>query len=152
QDFSPEMKRQYVRDLLAESAADELPGDLADALELGIADYGAALAFRYWQYSFLIRFTVTWKELPGEEREKLLATPDHFQQLLSSIPSPKASSQVLALLHLTFPDAFEPVVSVAHKSQIAEAFREHVSDPAAPIDAQLREIRDALEAEHGGTY
>jgi hypothetical protein len=153
QDFSPATKRQYVHDLLAENGLPtELPPDASEALETGIADYGAALAFRYWQYSFLIRFVVAWKQLESQERERLLGSPDEFRRFLFSIPSKKASSQVLALLHLLFPDSFEPVVSVAHKEQIAEAFRQHASSPEAPIDHRLREIRRALEVEHGSTY
>ena len=151
QDFSPATKRQYVEGLLAGLSV-ELPADASEALETGIADYGAALAFRYWQYSFLIRFAVAWKELDSQEQGRLLNAPDDFGAFLSTIPSKKASSQVLALQHLVFPDSFEPIVSVSNKEQIAQAFRQHVSDGEAPIDERLREIRHALEAEHGSTY
>jgi MoxR-like ATPase len=153
QDFSPGTKRQYVSEVLAVGAGTtEVPDDLSQALETGIADYGAALAFRYWQYSFLIRFAAAWKQLGTREQTQLLSAPDEFQAFLFTIPSKKASSQVIALPHLLFPDLFEPVVSVAHKEQIATAFGSYASDLEAPIDQRLREIRRALEAEHGETY
>ena len=54
-----------------------------------------------------------------------------------------------ALLHLVFPDTFEPIVSFPHKRRITETFTHFVADPTEDVDCKLEQIRRGLEAEEG---
>ena len=69
-----------------------------------------------------------------------------------TLPRKGASSQVEALLHVVFPDTFEPIVSVPVKQKIAAAFSEFVDDLNAPLDDQLALIRASLAPEHGDDF
>ena len=58
-----------------------------------------------------------------------------------------------ALLHLVFPDTFQPVVSSNHKNRIADAFANYVKVPSDDVDRRLIQIRSHLESEVGrGIY
>jgi MoxR-like ATPase len=126
-----------------------LPSDLAAAFDGGIASYGAALTQRFNQYVFLCEFARAWTERDAQERDELLADVLRFREFVFSLPRKGASSQVEALLHMVFPDDFEPIVSVEAKQQIADAFAEYAEDSAAPLDQRLASIRAALEEERG---
>jgi 5-methylcytosine-specific restriction protein B len=146
-------KRAHVGAVLAGSGSlDPLPADLAMALDSGIASYGAALAHRFPQYSFLLEFARSWKRLDSGDRETLLADPWRFRDHLFALPRKGASSQVEALLHMAFPETFEPIVSVDVKQKLVAAFREYVVDTDAPIDRQILEIREALTPLYGERF
>src|SRR6266566_4920731 len=53
------------------------------------------------------------------------------------------------LLHLMFPERFEPIASEAHKRLIVETFKEEARGVADRDDA-LANIREALKGSHGG--
>ena len=98
---------------------------------------------------FLLEFARAWKRRSSQERDDLLGDPWRFREFVFSLPRKGASSQVEALLYMAFPNIFEPIVSVDIKQQIVSAFREHVHDLNAPIDAQILEIRQALTPLYG---
>jgi hypothetical protein len=142
-------KRQSIEAILRVSPEPvELPSDLVAALDGGIASYGAALTQRFNQYVFLCEFAKAWTD--GADREQkltMLESPWAFRRFVADIPHKGAQSQVEALVHLVFPDAFEPIVSDDHKQKIAKAFAQHVENPDATLDQRLAEIRQALELE-----
>ena len=137
----------------------ELPSDLAVGLTPGIAETGIAYYTGIqFQVAFLIEFAEQLKEKELVEQRSLLADPWVFRDfamalkfrsaLLRDSPN-KPRAQREALLHLTFPDTFEAIVSVDHKEKIAKAFSEHVAKPTDDVDRRLQQIRPRLEAEHG---
>jgi hypothetical protein len=137
--------------LNASPAPVAIPTELAD-LQGGIASYGAALTQRFNQYVFLCEFARAWVSREPADREELLNDGFAFQAFLADVPHKGAQSQVEALLHLVFPDVFEPIVSVDMKTKIAAAFTEFVEDPVAPVDRQLQTIRAALTPELGENF
>ena len=146
-------KRAHISAVLAGAPSlAPLPTDLAIPLDGGIASYGAALAHRFPQYSFLLEFARSWKRLESGERETLLTDPWRFRDHLLTLPRKGASSQVEALLYMAFPETFEPIVSVDTKQKLVSAFREHVVDSEAPIDRQILEIRHALTPLYGERF
>jgi hypothetical protein len=150
QDTDAATRRKWVETVLSASPKPvALPSDLAAAFDGGIASYGAALAQRFNQYVFLCEFARAWTERGAQEREELLEDAYRFREFVFSLPRKGASSQVEALLHMVFPDDFEPIVSVDAKQQIADAFAEYAEDSAAPLDQRLASIRAALEEERG---
>ncbi len=153
QDTNPKTKRGSVVTIL--NGAPEpmaLPDDLSEAMEHGIASYGAALAHRFPQYAFLLEFAREWAQLPGQRRETFLSDPDEFDEFLTTLPSKGASSQVEALLHIVFPDYFEPIVSIGVKQKILQAFGEYNVDEVLPIDKQIALIRQELSHEYGDDF
>ncbi len=153
QDTDAATRRKGVETVLSASPEPvELPNDLAAAFDGGIASYGAALTQRFNQYVFLCEFARAWTELDAQERDDLLSDAYRFREFVFSLPRKGASSQVEALLHMVFPDDFEPIVSVDAKQQIADAFAEYAEDPAAPLDQRLASIRAALEEERGHDF
>ena len=154
QHYDAATRRKQVDTVLAASPEPvELPDDLATAFEGGIASYGAALTRRFDQYVFLCEFVRAWVPSGPEERERLLSDASVFRDFVLQLPRKGASSQVEALLHMVFPDDFEPIVSVDVKGKIARAFADYSAEPSsAPIDQQLASIRAALEEEVGAGF
>ena len=54
-----------------------------------------------------------------------------------------------ALLHLVFPDTFEPIVSTNHKRLITEEYDRFITEPTDDVDRKLAQIRRGLETERG---
>src|SRR5690606_39579848 len=84
-----------------------------------------------------------------DDRERLLTQPWAFHEFLFSLAMHAAQTQRAALLHLVFPDTFEPIVSERHKTQIVAAFDTNPSDPSDDVDRRLARIR-AMMAERFG--
>jgi hypothetical protein len=126
-----------------------IPPALVEALSHGLASYGAAVAWRYWQYVFLLEFARAWTELPDNERSWLLSDADRFHNFVAQLPDKGASSQVEALLYLVFPDVFEPIVSVPVQDKIIQAFSQFSGDSSLPRYKRLALIRAALNKDYG---
>lgn len=121
-----------------------VPDELAAAFEDGIASYGAAKAQRDRYVKFLTRFCTAVKDLPADERKRVLSDPVALRSFEKAIPgSPLMQRE--AVLHMIFPDQFESVLSPDWKRRIAERFAAvpGVSD-ADDVDAKLALIRTAL--------
>ena len=127
-----------------------IPTALDAALGHGLAVVGMGFrTYRPHQLWLLLEFMKTWKELPSDERNTDLADPWMFKQLLFSVTVRSGYAQREALLHLVFPDIFEPIVSRDHKRRVAEAFSQHVKEPSQDVDRQLLQIQTALAQEQG---
>ncbi|HEY7890738.1 MAG TPA: AAA family ATPase [Solirubrobacteraceae bacterium] len=138
-------KREHVVAVLslAEESA-SLPDELSEALACGIASYGPAISQRFAQYVFLLEFAHGWIRRERRERQTMLLDPDRFREFVFSLPRKAASAQVEALLHMVFPDHFEPIVSVEIKRKIVEAFPEHSPDSSLSVDRRIALIRGEL--------
>jgi 5-methylcytosine-specific restriction enzyme B len=147
------MKRSLIARVLSWGADHvKLPVDLEPAMEHGISNFGPALAQRPFHLAFLIGFLKKWKSLSDDERGDLLADPWGFKDLVVSLPTGSAQAQREALLMLVFPATFEPIVSVAGKSQIARFFSDHVMQPTEDVDRQLAQIRASLANVYGPRF
>ena len=136
-----------------------IPDDLAAAMTPGLVNPGQNFhSGRPFQIGYLIEFVERWKEKGPVEQHRLLDHPWDFRdfavrldfrsELLKGAPN-RPRTQREALLHLVFPDTFEPIVSVDHKANIARSFATLVADPDEDVDRQLAQIRPAIGAEYG---
>lgn len=153
QDTDPRGKQHGVEVVLDASPQPvDLPDELVAALDGGIASYGAALTQRFSQYVFLCEFARAWIGNTEAARRELLTDGYRFRAFVADVPHKGAQSQVEALVHMVFPDVFEPIVSADAKQQIAQAFSEYAADPDATLDRRLGSIRAALEEERGKDF
>ena len=136
-------KRATLENLL-DSAVAEIPADLAPALDSGLADPGAGKAHRPTYLRFLLDFARRWKESSDDEREALLDDPWAFRDFVKQVPG--GGAQVEALIHLVFPDTFEPIVSSSAKLKVAATFSgiPGVSEES-DVDRKLVIIRAELD-------
>ncbi len=144
-------KQQTIRTILgwAEGSAD-FPNELALALDYGLPNTGSAFSvYRNQQLSFLLDTFLAWKRLIPAERANYLSDPWQFKQFLFSIPIEKAYTQREALLHMVFPDSFEPIVSRSHKQQLAKQYAHYADQHFEDVDRQLLAIRAGYQAKTG---
>jgi MoxR-like ATPase len=124
-----------------------LPTGLADALEGGVASYGAALTRRDKQVKCLADFAQAWVGLGDVDRERMLGDPWEFRRFIVDELRLPRLMQREALLHLVFPDTFEYALSPDDKSKIRKAFASHSSAAAAENDDRaLLEVRQLVES------
>jgi 5-methylcytosine-specific restriction enzyme B len=150
-DFGGASKRQLLSTILAISPDPvQVPPDLDAALDGGFGRAGTAYrTIRDRQIAWLVRFVVAWKELSLDAQRKASSDPWAFRDVADSIPINSAYSQRNALLHLAFPDTFEPIVSRRHKEMIITEFADTLTNPAHDEDRDLATIRDQLEQQAG---
>ena len=60
----------------------QLPADLSEVLDGGVASYGAGVAQRDRYVKYLCRFAVAWKEAPEATRTSALADPWSFREFV----------------------------------------------------------------------
>jgi 5-methylcytosine-specific restriction enzyme B len=145
-------KRQRVREILSWIEPPvELPAELAEVLDRGIAGAGAGFhTYKWASISNLIRFGVAWKGLSADARTRALADPWIFKQTLDGVHMRSGGTYAKeALLHLVHPDTFEAIVSRGEKGMLVQRFSSLVTDAAADVDRQIAEIRDKLEQRFG---
>ncbi len=136
----------------------EIPPKLVAAITPGIATPGTGFhMYRPFQVGLLIEFVEQWKEQDPGERERLLNEPWAFKEFLMGVRlhsrllrdnqnTPRIQRQ--ALLHLTYPDAFEAIVNLDHKEKIAKTFEASITEATEDVDQKLEQIRTALEAQY----
>jgi MoxR-like ATPase len=151
-DYSGAAKKRLIDTVLSWSAHPvEVPADLEANYEIGLAGAGVAFKLRRPNLvSYILAFVRRWKTLDAADAEATLADPWRFKQFAYSWPVNAAQTQREALLHLVHPEVFESITSEGVKRKIAKAFQAHVTDPNADIDAQLLEIREAIERDRPG--
>lgn len=146
-DTGAALKRQHVATALAASPAPvALPDDVSAALESGLARIGVRKSKRDQELRFLLQFALDWKqELNDDDRSLLLADHREFKSFLERTQLHGATYQVEALLHLVFPDSFEPVVSRGAKTRIVSTFGAVAGvSPDGDLDESLALIRERL--------
>lgn len=149
-DLSPATKRRLVQGTLARSPRPaRVPADLDTALEAGVAGTGVAFkARRVSQLRLLVTSAQACRRLPRAQRDTALDDPFSFKAWLSGREHDGAHAQREALLHLLFPDTFEPIVSPRVKRRIVDAFAGYVADGTDDVDRALLTIRAGLAGEH----
>lgn len=146
-----ETKRRLINEVLSWSPVRvQIPSDISAGLDHGLVDTGVAFnTYRPNQLWFLVDFGKAWKSAEAEERNEMLSDPWAFKRFVWAIPLTAAYTQREALLHLVFPEAFEPITSREWKALIAQRLRDRVSNPDTDVDRLLAQIRQALVPEFG---
>ncbi len=136
-----------------------IPPEFVAGLTPGIADPGQFFhSGRPYQVGFLVEFVEEWKKNAAHVQSDLLDDAWVFRDFLNAIKlgsplfvnHPNAPhAQREAVLHLVFPDTFEPIVSVGHKGKIVKTFANPATQPTDDVDRQLAQIRAELEAKFG---
>lgn len=122
-----------------------VPEDLAEALEGGVANFGAALSRRDKQVKCFARFVQGWVSLDEAERGRLLGDPWKFRECVHELDLPPLMQRE-AILHLVFPETFEYALAASDKTSIRKAF-----DAQPPVveaendDRALVVIREVVE-------
>lgn len=127
-----------------------VPEELDRALDTGIAETGPGFhQFRYFMLRFLIEFAGRWKRQEAARRQELLKEPWKFRQFVFGVDVSRCQTQRHALLHLVFPDTFEPLVSENIKGEIVKSFDHLADENAENVDRELHSIRAALRDSEG---
>ena len=153
EDITAPTKRErvdFILQLMADPVA--VPDDLVEAFKVGIARIGSGKNHRYWQLAYLIEFARRWKGSADEERQRLLRDPWAFKAFASDQESFKAGLQREAMLHLFFPDEFEPIISEQHKKQVVKTFEDLLTEPTDDLDQALLQLRDRLTERFGPDF
>jgi len=149
-----EAKRRLINEVLSWSPVKvRIPPDLDIALDHGLVDTGVAFnTYRPNQLGFLIDFAKKWKLSDPAARNQMLSDPWSFKQFVFALPITAAYTQREALIHLVFPDTFEPITSRDMKALIGRRLRDRVAKPSDDIDRLLAQIRQALAHEFGTDF
>jgi hypothetical protein len=153
-DIGGRAKRKLIGDVLSWSPSKiGVPEDLAKNLDYGIARVGLAYkTYRPYQLWYLIELLRAWKSLEHDNQETILRDPWSFRALAYSVPIQSGYAQREAILHLVFPDVFEPMVSRGHKVQIVEAFAGLLEGSEQDVDHQLLQVRMRLQTQYGSDF
>jgi 5-methylcytosine-specific restriction protein B len=147
-------KRLLINKILDSSPQPvHMPSKLDQALDCGLARVGVAyLSFRRFQIKFLLEVMIAWKRLSISQHNAYLHDPWAFKDFLFQQPISHAYAQREALLHIVFPDTFEPIVSREHKNQFAKKFRVYADTQEEDVDRQLIAIQRGYEAKTGQQF
>jgi MoxR-like ATPase len=127
-----------------------LPPDAIEMLGPGLVHPGQwVLTRRDTQLAWLIRFCLAWL---ADGNQNLLEDPWRFKTFVYGVESPSVDGARQALLHMTHPNTFEPIVSNNNKRDIAARFGEHVPPDETDVDRQLLAIRADLESTYGKDF
>lgn len=130
----------------------EIDNRILDALTTGIASYGAGRTVVWKHMRYMADFARVWVSLDARHRGRALADPWAWKEFLSGV-SGGIGAQAAALLHMVFPEVFEPVVSTDVKTSIARTFAGVAGVPDEPdIDRKLMLVRSALAPALGETF
>lgn len=148
-DMKGDLKRERLHALLPDGI--DCPEDLAAALDVGVARFGAGHSQAPFQYSYLIRI-VEALDAQGTDRRSTVLDPWRFKELVYSPEATRAMLAREALLFIAHPDTFERAFNVEHKNQIIDAFEALVDDGTTDRDRALIQIRAALTPEYGQDF
>lgn len=130
----------------------ELPADVAQAMSPGLVHPGTwVMTRRDTQITWLIRFSAAWRELPGPQRQALAADPWALKEFTGQVDAPSAAGARMALLHLSHPETFDPIVSADHKRWITSRFSDVAGD-SPDVDRRLLAVRAALTPQYGEDF
>ena len=164
--MSESQKRKRIEQVLGWSPRPtKVPDDCADGLAPGLVHPGPSFTANFGlQFGYFIEFVEQWKERGPDDRlldstdaeaawefKEFVARVDWRGPLRSSRSNSRAMQQA-TLLHLVHPDTFEAILSVDHKSEIAERFAYLVREPTEDVDRKLVQVRRGLEDELGRDF
>lgn len=143
-------KVEHVRDLLRLMREPvDLGDELVRALEGGVAHFGALHSHRYHLIRFLFESVTSLRDLPTDERARILDDPWALKDALVGVGSRRTRAQLEALLHLLHPETFESIISLPAKEAIARTWEDLVEDPEDDLDRRILQIRAALDGDYG---
>ena len=155
-------KEEMLNNILACSGEGlQFPANLRSSLTPGIANMGGIISNLDHFVGYLIEFVERWKEESEEEQRRLLGDPWAFKAFSASgnlyqqlFQAGLVGIQRNALLHLVFPDVFEPAVSENHKQMIVDnlSSSSFVNQGSADIDRRILQIRQTIEMELGRDF
>lgn len=151
--FLPSTKVSVIEEVLAPLQPPvTLTSEVIDAFADGVFHGGLAWNNRRWaQLSFLVEFGEHFKRQDSPTRVQ--AGTDHklLRSLVMNSPGHREPAQRQALLYLFQPRYYLPIVSSQHRSLLRDGLSKYLPDgPSDDLDADLRLIVDAIEAEAGG--
>ena len=139
-------KRERISQVLGWTKPDiPIPNDLDSALDSGVLFPGPAFgASKPAHIEFISEFVLYWKRLPDERQSIALRDPWSFKDEIKAVVVPKAGLQTESILHLTYPDTFEPTISKNQKMSLRNSFGALLEAPTGDIDRDLLQIRRRL--------
>lgn len=148
-----ETKIQRIETVLSWTRAGiTLPPALRHGLEAGGTFHGGAgFNIRIWQQLiWLADFIEEWWGASADERERALADPWVFRDLVDRVQGGWEPAMRMSLLALVWPGYFDSVVKDDHRRRIRDAFAHEIGatpgDPMADIDKDLWAIRTKIQA------
>lgn len=151
---SGETKRETIQTVLGwMDDPVSIPPELDHALEPGLVATGIGFTtLRFWMVRFLVKFGFAWAELVDDDQERLLDDPWAFREMVFEVDAQKSQGQRHALLHLVFPQTFEPLISQSAKQQVASRFEHFVDESDTNLDEKLIQVRETLAEELGREF
>ncbi len=154
-------KLSRIRQVLAQELA--IPEELADALRTGFVNMGAAFSSGLPYYvGFIIEFAEQWKEREAQQQQLLLEDPWSFKEFVFGtelkgrmfVDSFRGYiPQQHAILHLVFPDYFEPITSSPHKDRLTQGFETRIKEWSSDdVDLKIMQVRKSLEDDFGTDF
>ena len=129
-----------------------IPENLNEVLDFGLVHPGTAFnAARHRQISLIGQFLRKWKQLSDREQDEALLDPYAFKSTLYELNAAGSQNQREALLHLVFPNDFEPIVTESDKRALVRAFDDLVDSQTDDLDGQIAGIRSRLTQDYGYT-
>ncbi len=129
-----------------------IPEDLDRVLNSGLVHPGRAFGSnRHRQISLIGQFLRKWKQLSDREQDEALLDPYAFKSALYELNAAGSQNQREALLHLVFPNDFEPIVTESDKRALVRAFDDLVDSQTNDLDGQIAGIRSRLTRDYGYT-
>jgi len=143
-------KRARVREVLGWMRQPvSLPGAVDAAFAEGSWSGGSGAHTMLWKWlSDAVSFVRAWWTVPEEERRRALADPWAWRDLVHQIPGMPSLRE--SLLYLAFPGYFLPIISLAHKNAVLNAYRYRLHEPSGDLDRDLYLIMLSLQHETGG--
>ena len=147
----PKRKCQVIQTILGWRFPDvEVPEPVLEALSKGIAHPGQyANSYPNLQVEYLIHFSLA--AIARGDWLSIADDPWALRDFVESIETEAADNAIrLAILHLSHPDVFDPIVNPRHKRLILKRFRPGVD--VDDIDRALLDVRSELEPELGSNF
>ncbi|MDX2933503.1 McrB family protein [Streptomyces ipomoeae] len=111
------------------------------------------LNYRWAQFQILVLLVERLAGMERPEREALLRDPWRFRDLCFAIQDAvghkKGRAQIHVLLHMLFPETFQPIASAHHKHEILKAFADELPEPTGNDDKDLLTLSRSLEEQTG---
>ncbi|WP_242661273.1 McrB family protein [Mycobacterium mantenii] len=151
--FLPATKVKFIEEVLAPLRPPvALTSEVIDAFAEGVFNGGPAWNNRRWaQLSFLVEFGEHFKRQNAAVRAETAIDHTALKNVVMNSPGHHEPAQRQALLYLFQPRYYLPIVSNQHRSALRNTFSQYLPDgPTNDLDADLRVVIDAIEAETGG--
>ena len=145
-------KREHVNRVLSWSQHPvSIPHDLATVLDDGLLRPGTPfIVDKDAQLALIGKFARDCKQFESPlELDPVLREPRSFKHLLFKVSTSQARTQREALLHLVFPDTFEPITAERQKYELVRAFNYLVKSPTEDVDRNILEVRARLTKDYG---